>query len=107
MQNDPSCTRDSNGLSAPDGIRGREEFYLRGGGASNATPTTNSDVFLLVQLGSSGTPNISHCDDLGALRALLEALLTEGVSAENVEVFRGSKLRFSVAYRPVVKLVGA
>jgi hypothetical protein len=61
-----------------------------------------TSLFLIIQRNPDDGRKVHLCDGEREVRTFLEMLIAEGADRENLEVFRGSKIPFSVSFRPVI-----
>lgn len=62
----------------------------------------SSRHLLIIQHGSQGPNRIHQCQDVLQAKAMVEALLIQGVKRDSIELFDASKVAFDVSFRPVV-----
>ncbi|MFQ6019475.1 MAG: hypothetical protein ACE5KW_01840 [Dehalococcoidia bacterium] len=88
-----------------DRLEDRRPAAEHGGSeASQGNGRGNGHVFLIVQRNGNGAPVIHHRENAREAQIFLEALLTDGINREDVEIFHASKVAFNVRFRPVVAL---
>jgi hypothetical protein len=58
--------------------------------------------FLIVHRTAEDGRKIYRCDETQEARTFLEMLIAGGVDREDIELFRASKVPFTLSYRPVV-----
>ncbi|HXG36082.1 MAG TPA: hypothetical protein VNL15_03855 [Dehalococcoidia bacterium] len=64
----------------------------------------NPVTYFIVQRDGDGAPKTHICQNDREAQAYLETLLAEGVAKETIELYRASKARYEVTFKPMVSL---
>lgn len=105
----------ANGKAAADGKHAKavepeqtEEYEgIHPGGQKATAPSArhgNNVAFFIVQRDGEGAPKTFNCQTEQEAQIFLETLLTQGVSADGIDLYRASRADFNVNFKPIVDL---
>ncbi|HZP26323.1 MAG TPA: hypothetical protein VFB90_04665 [Dehalococcoidia bacterium] len=73
-------------------------------GAQRGSARHGDIAFFIVQREGEGAPKTFSCQTEQEAQIFLETLLTQGVAAEAIDLYRANKAAFNVNFKPIVDL---